>query len=278
MPLSLSPQVFAIVSQLIEEKTGLHYELRDAEALADKLSIRATELELDSLLDYYYHLRYDEAGGRELDALVELLVVNETYFFREVDQLRAFVSQLVPETLERKNPAPDKPIRIWCAACATGEEPLSLAMLLREHGLLERTEIVATDISARVLARARAGVYRGRAFRALGEPERWRHFEEIGDGALRVHADLVQRIRWQKLNLLDFAAIDALGRFDAILCRNVLIYFRDQTVLQLVERFAASLAPAGLLLVGASESLLRFGTVFDCEEHGGAFFYRKRTD
>jgi len=87
--------------------------------------------------------------------------------------------------------------------------------------------------------------------------------------------ELLSAIRWERVNLLDAARIQALGTFDVILCRNVLIYFRDPTVLGLLERFGSSLRPGGLLLVGASESLLRFGTLFDCEEHGGAFFYRK---
>ncbi len=270
MALPLSPQVFAIISRLIEDGTGLHYDLRDASILAEKLTTRATELELDSLLDYYYYLRYGEAGPEELNALVELLVVNETYFFREADQLRAFARDLVPALLERRGT-----VRVWCAACSTGEEPLTLAMLLRDQGLLERVELVASDISTRVLARAQAGRYGGRSLRVLPDDARGRHFDEVGDGWLRVHDDLVRKVRWQRLNLFDFDGVGNLGAFDAILCRNALIYFDDERVLRLVERFARSLSPGGLLLVGASESLLRFGTAFDCEEHGGAFFYRK---
>jgi chemotaxis protein methyltransferase CheR len=270
MALPLSPQVFVIVSRLIEETIGLHYDARDAALLAEKLSVRAAELELGSLLDYYYFLRYDEGGARELDALTDVLVVNETYFFREADQLRALVEGLIPSLLETR-PA----VRIWCAACSTGEEPFTLAMLLDERGLLGRTEIVATDISSRALAKAQSGSYGGRSLRALADADRKSHFTEDGPGTVRVREDLRSVIRFQRVNLFDFARVGALGTFDAILCRNALIYFRDETVLRLIERFARSLVPSGLLLIGASESLLRFGTAFDCEEHGGAFFYRK---
>jgi chemotaxis protein methyltransferase CheR len=270
MALPLSPPVFSILSQLIEETTGLHYEARDADLLAERLSVRASELELDSLLDYYYYLRYDEAGPRELEALVDLLVVNETYFFREVDQLRALVELLLPQRLA-KQPS----CRVWCAACSTGEEPLTLAMLLEERGLLDRVEILASDVSSRVLAKAERGTYSGRALRALGDAARQRHFVTREEGALGVRPALYSRIRWQRVNLLDFDRVGSLGSFDVILCRNVLIYFRDETVVRLVDRFAKSLTVGGLLLVGASESLLRFGTAFDCQEHGGAFFYKK---
>ena len=156
MNLPLSPRVFSIISRLIEESTGLHYELSDCTLLAERLSLRAAELELDSLLDYYYYLRYDEGGPRELEALVELLVVNETYFYRELDQLRALVTALLPPILATR-----PMIRIWCAACSTGEEPLTLAMMLDERGLLGRVEIVASDISSRVLAKARTGHFQG---------------------------------------------------------------------------------------------------------------------
>jgi len=270
MALPMSPQVFSIMSQLIEERTGLHYDARDSQLFAERLSVRALELELDSLLEYYYFLRYDEGGARELDALVDHLVINETYFYREADQLRVLVDTLVPSILAQKRAA-----RIWCAACSTGEEALTLAMMLEERGILDRAAIVATDISARVLARARAGLYGGRALRNLRDEDRSRHFIPAGEAAVRVRDEVRAGIEWRRLNLLQFAQVDELGTFDVILCRNALIYFRDETVMRLVERFGQSLSAGGLLLVGASESLLRFGTLFACEEHGGAFFYRK---
>jgi chemotaxis protein methyltransferase CheR len=270
MPLPLSPQVFAIISHLLEETTGLHYDVKESDRLAERLSMRAAERELDSLLDYYYYLRYDEGGPRELDALVDLLVVNETYFFRESDQLRSFASVLLPRLLETRPLA-----RIWCAACSTGEEPHTIAMMLDERGLLGRVEIVASDISARVLVKAKNGAYTGRSLRVLADEDRARHFVDLGDGTVRVRDHLRAAVRWERVNLFDAAKVSALGAFDAILCRNALIYFRDEAVLRLVERFASALTPGGLLLVGASESLLRFGTILDCEEHGGAFFYRK---
>lgn len=149
--LPLRPQVFAILSSLIEERAGLHYGLDDIDMIADKLSTRAIDAGFESLLDYYYFLRYDESSKAELDALVDALVVNETYFFRELDPLKRVVSDLI-QPLAASGARP----RVWCAACSTGEEPLTLAMLLAERDLLDKVDIVASDISARALARARA--------------------------------------------------------------------------------------------------------------------------
>ena len=273
MALPLSPQVFAIMSHLIEERTGLHYAPTERDLLAERISSRAVELGLDSLLDYYYYLRYGDEGQSETDVLVDLLVVNETYFFREIDQLRAFVERLLPRVLAQQDRA-----RVWCAASSSGEEPLTLAMLLEERGLLGRVDIVASDISARVLARAKEGVYRERSCRVLTPDRRAAHFVQHDEAdAVRVRRELVRAVRFERVNLFDFGRVGELGVFDAILCRNALIYFRDESVMRLITRFSESLVPRGVLMVGASESLLRFGTLFECEEHGGAFFYRKGT-
>lgn len=268
--LPLSPQVFAIVAGLIEDHAGLHYSLSDRELLADKVSVRAMDRGFDSLLDYYYYLRYDPGGPEELDALVESLVVGETYFFRELRALEVVVDELLaPVVREGRRP------RVWSAACSTGEEPLTLSMLLADRGLLGKVEVVATDLSARALAKAQQGVYGPRSVRT-GAPPRLveRYLRREGEG-YGVAPELVKAVRWSRLNLLDPVAVAALGRFDVILCRNVLIYFRDERSRQVVERLAQQLEPGGALLVSVSESLLRFGTSLECEEHGGAFLYRK---
>jgi len=267
--LPLSPQVFAILSALVEERTGLHYDVRELELFAERVSGRASERGFESLLDYYYFLRYDDAAEAELALLVEALVVNETYFFRELGPIKIVVNHILPALLARGV----KP-RVWCAACSTGEEPLTLAMLLDEAKLLEQVTIVASDISARALAHARAGVYRRRSLRSLptGVVGRWLSGDEEG---MRIAPHLVRAITWQRVNLIDERELQELGKFDVIICRNVLIYFRDPTIEKVIDRFWQQLEPHGHLLVGASESLLRFKVAFTCQEQGGAFFYRK---
>ena len=267
--LPLSPQVFAILSALIEERLGLHYDLSELEILAERVSGRASERGFESLLDYYYFLRYDEAADAEFALLAEALVVNETYFFRELTPLKVVGSELVPRLLaEGIEP------RIWCAACSTGEEPLTLAMLLDEAGLLNRVTLVASDISARVLSQAQAGVYRRRSLRSLpaGVVGRWLEGDE---NSMRVAPHIARAVSWHRVNLVDEQE-PGLGSFDIIICRNVLIYFRDHTIEKVIDRLWQQLTPTGHLLVGASESLLRFKVAFACEEQAGAFFYRKQ--
>lgn len=266
--LPLSPPVFAILSGLIAERLGIHYTPQDAPILADKITPRALEHGFESLLDYYYFLRYDPAAAEELDALADALVVNETYFFREVDALREVV-----EVLARIHDDGRRP-RLWCAASSTGEEPLTLAMLLDDRHLLDHVDLVASDVSPRALARARDGVYRGRAFRVLPDAYRDRFFRPHAE-ALRVDERLLSAIDYRAVNLLDDAKISTLGSFDVILCRNVLIYFHDDLVRRIAGRLTARLTVGGYLLVGTSESLLRFGTSLTCVERAGTFFYQR---
>ena len=272
--LPLSPPVFSILSGLIEARAGLHYSPSDQELLAQKVSERALEAGFDSLLDYYYFLRYDPAGPAALDSLVEALTVHETYFFRELEQLRALVDGVLAPRARL-----GRPTRVWSAACSTGEEPLTLAMMLAERGLgvaKGGLELVASDISQRVLERAQRGEFTRRSLRAL-PPGVDGRFLDVAPGGERatVRPELRETVRWQRVNLVDAAQVEALGGFDVILCRNVMIYFSDDTARRLVDSLTQALEPGGHRLVGTSESLLRFGTQLQCEEKGGAFFYTK---
>jgi chemotaxis protein methyltransferase CheR len=268
--LELSPQIFNLFAGLIEERLGLHYGAGERELLAYKLASRATEAGFYSLLDYYYHLRYDDPSGTELSALTDALVVNETFFFRERAPLERVIEAHVAPLCARKV----RP-RIWCAASSTGEEPFTLAILLAERGLLPKVEILATDISQRALARAQSGVLSHRALREGHPGDLAAKYLHISDEGVRVSPVIRAAVRFQGMNLLDRAAMAELGHFDVILCRNVLIYFRDERTKEVINNLTAALKPGGVLLVGVSESLLRFGTALLCEERAGSFFYRK---
>jgi chemotaxis protein methyltransferase CheR len=264
---SISPQVFVILGALIEERLGLYFAPDYRELLAEKLGPRAAERGFESMLDYYYFLRYDADADAEFSAIADALTVNETYFLREAAQLRVLVDEvLVPRVRAGRRQ------RVWCAACSTGEEPLTLAALLDERGLLGSVDLVASDLSARALAVASRGMYGARSARSLEQLPDWLR----RDGEQHVVAEHLRRaIDWRRINLLDDASVRGLGRFDVIMCRNVLIYFRDETTEAVVARLGQALEDDGYLLVGASESLLRLRTVFDCEERAGCFFYVK---
>ncbi len=268
--LELSPTVFSILSSLIEEKVGIFYDLSNRDLLQEKVSARALDAGFNSLLDYYYFLRYDDASQFEFKQLVENLVVNETYFFREWASLKMLTEKfIVPHVSEQRK------IRIWSAACSSGEEPLSLAMLLDSMNLLNRVEIVATDISERILQKAQNGRYGRRSLRAVPAPELVARYIRSEGDVHHIAEHLTSAVRWQNLNLLEFSKFDTLGTFDIIICRNVLIYFSDSTVKNLLQSFSKSLTPDGRLLIGVSESLFRYGNGYVGEEHVGSFIYKK---
>ena len=248
----------------------MHYGLAERDLLIDKVWSRAQEAGFDSLLDYYYFLRYDEAGEQEFARLVEQLVVGETFFFREFSQLNLLVSSILePMVKSGKRP------RVWSSACASGEEVLSVAMLLADRGLLHEVDLVASDISERALKRARLGRFGRRSVRDNPVPritDRWLQM----DGETYVIArELIDAVDFRHLNLTDEQARWPVDNYDVVLCRNVLIYFSDETVQKVVHRLARALKPEGVLFVGISRSLLRFPTTLNCEERNGVFLYGK---
>lgn len=263
----ISPQLFALFAGLVEDTAGLHYAPQDRELFASKLVAHAAEQGFDALLDYYYALRYDDPSGAARAKLVETLLVHETYFFRELPALVAIADHLAAVAHAHGR------ARAWSAACATGEEPYTLAMLLDQRGVLDAVEIVATDVSPACLARARSGHHARRALRDGHPDELARRYLETDAHGVSVAPRIRDAVAFRALNLVEDPPAE-LGAFDAILCRNVLIYFRDEQIVRVIDRLAARLAPGGLLAVGVSESLQRFGTKLACIERGHSFFYR----
>jgi len=266
-----TPQLASIFEHLVEEASGIHYGPSEREVFGARIAAQAAEAGYPALLDYYYRLRYDDPDGVETRALLEGLAVHETYFFRELAPLQQLVAGHLGEIVRTRGRA-----RVWSAACSTGEEPLTLAMLLDQAGLLERVEIVASDLSAAVIQRARTGRHGRRALREPYPDELARTYLDVTELGVTSSARLRDVIRFRAQNLLDDTGIEKLGLFDVILCRNVLIYFRDDSIMRVLDRLGRSLAPDGVVAVGIAESLLRFGTSLTCEETGGAFFYRNR--
>ncbi|MBV9929111.1 MAG: protein-glutamate O-methyltransferase CheR [Acidobacteria bacterium] len=267
-----------LLRSLIHERTGIYFDNGKAELLTDKLSPLVIERGFSSFLDYYYLLKYDEAAQGEWLSVFDALSVPETFFWREMDQVRALVETIVPRWVGERGA---EPLKIWSAACATGEEPLTIAMALEEAGWFERAriEIQASDGSPAVVERARRGLYRGRAFRNLPAPLRERYFTREGDGPTarwRVSPELHARVGWGVANLMDEGEVAARAAAHVIFCRNVFIYFSESAVARVARSFAKFIRPPGYLFVGTSESLLRLTTDFSLEEMGDAFVYVKR--
>jgi chemotaxis protein methyltransferase CheR len=264
----------ALIQKLINERTGMVFDNGKRDLLIDKLSPLVIERGFTSYLDYYYLLKYDTAARDEWQNVMNALSVQETYFWREIDQVRALVQTLVPQWHTRNTGAT---LRIWSAACATGEEPLTIAMALNEAGWFERVsvEIVASDASSKAIERAQQGVYRGRAFRNLPASLRDRYFDKQGS-EWRIRSDIHRRIKWSIANLMDEEQIAASAAADFIFCRNVFIYFSENAIRRAVRSFARQVRPPGYLFVGAAESLLRVSTDFTLTEVDDAFVYVRR--
>jgi chemotaxis protein methyltransferase CheR len=273
--LGLSASAVPLLRDLVHERLGLYYDNGRCDMLSDRLAPLVLERGFESYLDYYYLLKYDEGGPAEWTRVMDTLSVPETYFWREIDQIRAVVDVIVPALAAAR---PYEPLRIWSVPCASGEEPLTLAMLLDQAGWFDRAaiEIHASDASPAALSRARAGRYRERAFRSLPAALRERYFRRDGDAWI-VDAALQRRIAsWSSINLMSDAEMAAAPSAPIVFCRNVFIYFSDAGIRQVVDRLARLMPTPGYLCVGASESLLRAGTQFELDEIGGAFVYVKR--
>lgn len=263
-----------LIRTLINERTGIYFDNGKSDLLIDKLSPLVIERGFSSYLDYYYLLKYDERASIEWQNVVNALSVQETYFWREIDQVRALVQTLVPQWHAQHG---SSPLRIWSAACATGEEPSTIAIALNEAGWFKRAsiEIMASDASSKAIDRAVEGVYRPRSLRSLPPHLRDRYFKSKG-ADWRLRGDIHARINWRIANLMDEKQIAPLADADFIFCRNVFIYFSENAIRRAVHSFAKFIRPPGYLFVGAAESLLRLSTDFTLTEVDDAFVYLKR--
>ena len=272
--LELPDDVFRLLRDAIYKRTGMWFADNSKYLLQKRLSPRAQELNFDSFQKYFYFLQYDPRADTEYDQIYDLVTTNETYFFREPAQLAAFTEEIVPDILTRKGV---KKIRIWSAGCSSGEEPYSIAMLLREAGWYDKAafEIFASDINQMVLAKARRGQYRENAFRATDPALRERYFTKEADNSWKISDDIRNRISFGRLNLYDEPRVSLLGHLDVVFCRNVIIYFDDASKKVVVANFYNRLVEGGYLLLGHSESLISLSTQFKLRHLKNDMVYQK---
>ena len=262
--LMFSEEDFRLVRDMIHDNCGLSFESDVGSILARRLAKRLAFLGIRDFRGYYQLLKYGRDREQEFSDLMDLLTTNETYFFREIFQLRALTDEVIPDLLQRRGKnSGEKPLRIWSAGCSTGEEPYTVAMLLLETGCVKGVpvEIIGTDISHRVLQHARRGVYGDSAFRATDEYYRRKYFRHEGDG-FRIIDAVRDLVTISHLNLLDEARAALISRVDIILCRNVMIYFDRPVRVRVAEVFYRALREGGYLLLGHADSLMNITTAF----------------
>jgi chemotaxis methyl-accepting protein methylase len=204
------------------------------------------------------------AGGRELQLLCDLVTVQETWFFREAAQFAALADHLARELAGR-------PVTVWSAGCANGQEAYSLAMVLADSPVAS-WRVVATDVSTRALERSRTALYAERELRGLDGPRRDRYLRPAA-GGFQVVPELREHVEVRRHNLTTDMPP---GVFDVVFCRNVVIYLQDDEVDALLSRLAGHLAPGGLLFLASSDAGGRAPAGFELVRHGDAFLHRRR--
>lgn len=262
---------FDFIRRLVADKTGIALSEQKRELVYGRLAKRLRSLELQTFAQYCDFLR-DNDG--ELHELVNAITTNLTSFFREPYHFDYLRDSLLPELLHSN--AGSRRLRIWSAGCSTGEEPYSIAMVLRDALPSSQgwdAKILATDIDSNVLARAQSGIYAQERIQGVPEQYLRRGFRRgQGDnaGMLRVSDDVRSLITFRQLNLMQEWPMK--GPFDVIFCRNVVIYFDKPTQRRLFNRYADLLADGGHLFIGHSETLFKV-----CERFTliGRTIYRK---
>jgi chemotaxis protein methyltransferase CheR len=251
-PLELTPKEFAAVASLAREEFGLELGAGKEQLVASRLGKLMRRHSFAAFREYYQHVQSDRTG-EALVELIDALTTNHTGFFREPAHFDFLVQRVFAEWQGRV------PLRIWSAACSTGEEPYTIALTAREHLGLHSPclpRILATDISTRVLETARAGMYKAERFQDGFAPWLRKHMlrgEGRWEGWVRMRPEILGMVEFLRLNLIQ--PLPEVGRFTVIFCRNVMIYFSRETQEHLVNRLAACLEPGGYLFVGHSESL-----------------------
>ncbi len=270
-PIAVPEPVPQLLRDLIHARTGLFFEPERFATMLEKLQGRAAAHGCQSYLDFYYILKYGENNDAEWRRVMDAFSVQETYFWREFDQIRALVDVVVPEWFKRNT----TPLRIWSAACATGEEPYTIVMALHAAGWGSHPiDVCASDASEAAIEKARAGIYRERSFRVLPPELRPRYFRPVA-GGWEINRDIADRVRFQRANLVVPAEIADFASARAVFCRNVFIYFSNAAIKRVAASFAARMPAKGHLFIGASESLLKVSPDFELTEINQAFVYRR---
>lgn len=256
----MNSQDFDFVSQLLRKRAGIVLTPDKMYLLESRLAPLARKEGLPSIDDLIQVVR-TRRDERLITQVVDVMTTNETFFFRDKTPFDHLKEAILPALSQARR---GSRIRIWCAACSTGQEPYSIAMMLDQQPSLTGgvpVEIVATDISERCLERARQGLFtqfevqRGLPIQML------MHYFTQQDDHWRISERMRSQVSYRKLNLMDPAY--TLGKFDVIFCRNVLIYFDGPTKGEVFNRLSQSLNPGGFLMLGAAESVIGLTTAFE---------------
>ena len=268
---NLTAENFRFLCQTVYQESGIVLDDSKGYLLEARL-VPVAKDEGAASLDGLCNLIRSMGGRRVRDKVVEAMTTNETLFFRDLTPFQTLETVVIPELLEKRKGS--RTLRFWSAACSSGQEPYSLAMMWLDMGnLAKEIEILATDISVEVLDKARGGKYMQlEVNRGLPAKYLVRHFARQ-DMEWEISSSLRAMVQWKKFNLKDDPVL--LGTFDVVLCRNVLIYFDIETKRHILRNIRKTLAPGGYLILGSSETTLNIDETFGRRQLGRAILYQK---
>jgi chemotaxis protein methyltransferase CheR len=271
----LNHDTFKQIRDLIYEQTGIHFQENKTYLLENRLQLRLKACRCQTFEHYLNFLRFDAYRDREFTELYTVITTNETYFFRDEAQLDTFMKVMIPEVM--KTNAATKQLRIWSAACSTGDEPYTLALLLRDYPPLAgwSIDILATDISENVLNIARSAKYNSHSLRKVPPALLAKYFTGTAD-----HHTLVplvkNMVRFMTVNLYDRPRLKLVRGMDMVFCRNCLIYFDEKAKMQIISDLRDALRPKGYLMIGFSETLHDTAGLFRAIHAGRSVIHEKQ--
>jgi chemotaxis protein methyltransferase CheR len=276
--ITLNIKSFELWRSFIYENTGIYFQDNKRYLLESRLQKRLSFLSMSNFEEYYDFVKYNSSGSSEKKYLFEAITINETFFFRNQPQLDALISTILPEIIISKEKLNKSKIRIWSAACSSGEEVYSIAMMISE--LIKpkypkfEFEIIGTDISNAVVDTARRGIYKEYSIRNTPSYYLKKYFKSNG-----TTFDLDQRIKnmanFKLLNLYDDLSMRTMINFDVIFCANVLIYFDQLSKTKVINHLYNSLLKDGYLFIGYSETLHGISRAFKLISFPKTIGYKK---
>ena len=271
----LIPDTFKQLRDLIYEKTGIYFQDNKTYLLESRLLPRLKACRCQTFESYLNFLRFDAYRDREVTELYTVITTNETYFFRDEAQLDSFMKVMIPEVM--KTNAGTKQIRIWSAACSTGDEPYTLALLLKDYPPLSgwTIDILATDISENVLNVARSATYGSHSHRKVPPAMLARYFTGKKEEQTLV-PQVKDMVRFMNVNLYDRPRLKLIRGIDIIFCRNCLIYFDEKAKAQIVSDLRDALRSKGYLMIGFSETLHDTAGLFKTIHAGRSVIHEKQ--
>ncbi len=270
----MTQEEFLLLNELITGQIGICFPQHKKDLLESRLRPRLQALRLPRFLDYYLELQCDQNGERS--RLPELVTNNETFFFRETRQFEALFEQGV--ALLAPGLALPGTLRVLCAGCSSGEEPYTLSICARQHLLAlggTGLSIDAFDVDAARVEQARQAVYGPVSFRSTTPEQLAQYFTPTGAQSWTLKALYRSNLHLAGGNIVDLPSFAKPFAYDALFCRNVMIYFAEPALHRAVRNFAQVLRPGGLLFLGAAESIIGLSDRFETVRLGSVIAYRK---